>query len=384
MGDGMKSTIMKKMLVLLGSLALWGVTPASANCSGDQPFFGTSSAPFTPKNFLSKTPQPEEIQNTQRLAVLAAWNKYVASCMSAGRMQEYLSQEANILANLDSFISSKEESHEVDKKNKTIKTKALVTVSKAKIDGLFTQASANSGGDGAYIVWLFAAKQAVFTAEGDVTTYDPTIERQSESRDLKSSEIISAQDDTTDLEATLTESNSSSASSGQTTQLGTQRSAVIRDYEIVPTADFNRNMSGVLSLAYYEPIDYVDLFNECGGEEPSIVEEELALTGQMTRETRKAVISAARDCEIEYLAIGTIDVNQPKKSNVEGYNVIVSINGEVLSLAKRLPKKIAAIGPVQAQAGAPEDNTAVRNALAIAGEATASEIVSRLNAKGVN
>ena len=87
---------------------------------------------------------------------------------------------------------------------------------------------------------------------------------------------------------------------------------------------------------------------------------------------------------MEYLAIGTIDINQPRESGVEGYNVVVSINGEVLSLAKRLPKKVAAIGPVQAQAGGPEDNTAVRNALIMAGDFTANEIVSRLNAKGVN
>ena len=128
----------------------------------------------------------------------------------------------------------------------------------------------------------------------------------------------------------------------------------------------------------------MDLVNECGGEEPDIVEEELALNGKMSRETRKSVITAARDCEIEYLAIGTIDINQPRKSSVEGYNVTLSITGEVLSLAKRLPKKVAAIGPVQAQAGGLEDNTAVRSALNLAGDATANEIVSRLNAKGIN
>ena len=49
---------------------------------------------------------------------------------------------------------------------------------------------------------------------------------------------------------------------------------------MVPTADFSTKMAEVLSLANYEPIDYVDLVNECGGEEPEIVEEELALNGK--------------------------------------------------------------------------------------------------------
>ena len=369
---------------LLVPIIVSGGKSAFANCTGDQPFFGSTSATYTPKSSFSSSPKPEDIDQALQQAVLAGWKKYISTCMAAGRMQEYLAREAEILGNLDRFITDKQISHKVDKKNKTITAEALVTVNQPVIDGMFVQASGGGDGDGAYMVWIFDAKQATFTAEGDVTTYDPTVEQNSSSRNLDSSEIVSAQDDTTEVEATLTENNSSSSSSGQTTQRGTERTAVTRDYELVSTADFSTKMSSVLALANYEPIDYVDLVNECGGEEPEIVQEELALDGQMSRETRKAIISAARDCEIEYLAIGTIDINQPRASAVEGYNVIVSINGEVLSLAKRLPKKVAAIGPVQAQAGGPEDNTAVRNALLSAGDATANEIVSRLNAKGVN
>ena len=372
------------LFVAFVSFFIAGGKSAYASCSGDQPFFGSTSASYTPKSSFSSSPKEEDIDKAVQQAVMAGWNKYLSTCMAAGRMQEYLARENEILGNLDRFISDKQVSHKVDKKNKTISAEALITVNQSMIDGMFVQASGGGDGEGAYMVWIFAAKQATYTADGDVTTYDPTVEQNSSSRNLDSSEIVSAQDDTTDVEATLTENNSSSSSSGQTTQRGTERTAVIRDYELVSTADFSTKMSSVLALANYEPIDYVDLFNECGGEEPEIVQEELALDGQMSRGTRKSVISAARDCEIEYLAIGTIDINQPRASDVEGYNVIVSINGEVLSLAKRLPKKVAAIGPVQAQAGGPEDNTAVRNALLSAGDATANEIVSRLNAKGVN
>ena len=49
----------------------------------------------------------------------------------------------------------------------------------------------------------------------------------------------------------------------------------------------------------------------CGGEELEVVEEELAFDGRMSRETRRAVVTGLRDCEVAYLAIGTIEVNQP-------------------------------------------------------------------------
>ncbi len=357
---------------------------ALASCSGDQPFYGASSASYTPKGNFSSKPEPEDIENVEKQALLAAWNKYISTCMDKGRMQEYLSRGSEILGNLDSYILDKKLSHKVDKKTKTVNAEALLTVNQSLIDGLFTRASGGGDGDGAYMVWIFAAKQASYTAGGDVTTYDADVKKEANARSLNSVEIVSAQDDTSEIESTLVEENSSSSSSGQTTQRGKETTSVIRDYEIISTADFSTKMSSVLALANFEPIEYVDLVNECGGEEPDVVEEELAMNGKMSRETRKSVITAARDCDIEYLAIGTIDINQPQQSGVEGYNVILSINGEVLSLAKRLPKKVAAIGPVQAQAGGPEDNTAVRNALHLAGDATANEIVSRLNAKGVN
>lgn len=355
-----------------------------ASCNSDQPFYGSASIAYTPKSNFSKKPKPEDVDDAHQQAVLAAWNKYISACMEAGRMQQYLARGSEIMGNLDNYILGKEISHKVDKKSKIVNAEVLLTINQSLVDGLFIKASGGGDGDGAFMVWIFAAKQATYTAGGDTTTYDADVEKNSSSRSLKSVEIVEAQDDTTTVESTLSESKNSNQSSGKTVNRGTETTSVIREYDVMPTADFSTKMAEVLSLANYEPIDYVDLVNECGGEEPEIVEEELALNGKMSRETRKSVITAARDCEVEYLAIGTIDINQPRKSGVEGYNVVVSINGEVLSLAKRLPKKVAAIGPVQAQAGGPADNTAVRNALIMAGDFTANEIVSRLNAKGVN
>jgi hypothetical protein len=377
-----------RFAALIGCL-IFGLTgvvgqQAHASCSTDQPFYGKASATYKPKSSFSKTPKPEDIENVREQALQAAWNKYIGACMDAGRMQEYLARGSEILGNLDNYLLGKQLTHSVDKKSKTLNAEALLTINQVLIDGLFTQASGGGDGDGAYMVWIFAAKQATTTIGGDTTTFDADVEKNSSSRSLNSVEIVAAQDDTTEVESTLTESNTSSASSGQTFQRGSERTAVTREYELVSSADFSKKMQSVLALANYEPISYVDLVNECGGEDPIIVEEELALDGKMSRETRKSVITAARDCEVEYLAIGTIDVNQPRESSVEGYNVTVSITGEVLSLARRLPKTVAAIGPVQAQAGGPEDNTAVRNALISAGDVTANEIVSRLNAKGVN
>ena len=63
--------------------------------------------------------------------------------------------------------------------------------------------------------------------------------------------------------------------------------------------------------------------------------------------------------------------------------VYVSARAQVWSLEKRLPKKVASVGPVQYAGLGPDDKVAMRNALNIAAKEAANEIVSILNAKGV-
>ena len=371
-------------VVLTAAVIMLGTQKASAQCVTDQPFYGSVEAAYETKSNFNNKPKAEDIAAAEMQAVRNAWQSYVGSCMGAGRMQQYIAQQNDILRNLDSYLISKQVAHSFDKKSKTITAEALLMVNQPIIDGIFTSTSGGGDGDGAYMVWIFAAKQASYTKESDVTTYDADVSKQSSAKSLNSQETVFAEDDTTTVESTLTETKSKSSSGGETTQRGAERTAVIREFDLVPTIDFNTKFSEIMSLNNYEPTEYLDVLDACGGEELEVVEEELAFDGRMSRETRRAVVTGLRDCEVAYLAIGTIEVNQPKVSAVEGYTVTVSITGEVLDVSRRLPKKVAAIGPVLGQAGGDEDNIAVKNALTIAGDLAAKEIVSRLNAKGVN
>jgi len=376
--------MMTIMMTGMMAVIMVGGSPAMAQCATDQPFYGSFETQYTPKSNFNNKPQDEDIASAQAQAVQNAWQSYVGSCMGAGRMQQYLARQNEIMGNLDAYLVNKQVANSFDKKSKTISAEALLLVNQPLIEGMFTNSSGGGDGDGAYMVWIFAAKQASYTKESDVTTYDADVSTQSGSKQLNSQETVFAEDDTTTVESTLTETQSKSSSSGVTTQRGGERTAVIRDFDLVPTIDFNTKFSEIMSLNNYEPTEYLDVLDACGGEELEIVEEELAFDGRMSRETRRAVVTAVRDCDVTYLAIGTIEVNQPNPSSVEGYTVSVSITGEVLDVSRRLPKKVAAIGPVLGQAGGDEDNIAVKNALMIAGDLAAKEIVSRLNAKGVN
>ena len=359
------------------------VGPVFASCYDNTQYYGSASKTYKTKNFSNKA-NTEDIEATVDLAVRSAWDDFVASCFEGGQLQEYLNKKDSVLGDINKFISIDQTSEKINKKDKLVEVEVLVTINKKLIDGLFTQASSASAGGGSLLVTIFAARQASFVKDSQTTILDPNVTKRNESKDLQTSESVADQDDTSVVESNQTVSKSQTRSSGVTVTGGNETTAVERDFVVVSSADIETKTSEVLSINGFEPIGYTDLVNECGGAEPEVVEAELALNGKMLRETRKAVLLSARDCGIELFATGTIDISIPKKSSVEGYSVIVSVSGIVEDITSRFPKKVAVIGPIQANAAAPTDQAAIREALKIAAEAAANEIVSRLNAKGIN
>ena len=359
------------------------VGPVFASCYDNTQYYGSASKTYKTKNFSNKA-NTEDIDATVDLAVRSAWDDFVASCFEGGQLQEYLNKKDSVLGDINKFISIDQTSEKINKKDKLVEVEVLVTINKKLIDGLFTQASSASAGGGSLLVTIFAARQASFVKDSQTTILDPNVTKRNESKDLQTSESVADQDDTSVVESSQTVSKSQTRSSGVTVTGGNETTAVERDFVVVSSADIETKTSEVLSINGFEPIGYTDLVNECGGAEPEVVEAELALNGKMLRETRKAVLISARDCGIELFATGTIDISIPKKSSVEGYSVIVSVSGIVEDITSRFPKKVAVIGPIQANAAAPTDQAAIREALKIAAEAAANEIVSRLNAKGIN
>ena len=379
-------SIILKWLLFTSSfcLAFSGfVGPVFASCYDNTQYYGSASKTYKTKNFSNKA-NTEDIDATVELAVRSAWDDFVASCFEGGQLQEYLNKKDSVLGDINKFISIDQTSEKINKKDKLVEVEVLVTINKKLIDGLFTQASSASAGGGSLLVTIFAARQASFVKDSQTTILDPNVTKRNESKDLQTSESVADQDDTSVVESNQTVSKSQTRSSGVTVTGGNETTAVERDFVVVSSADIETKTSEVLSINGFEPIGYTDLVNECGGAEPEVVEAELALNGKMLRETRKAVLISARDCGIELFATGTIDISIPKKSSVEGYSVIVSVSGIVEDITSRFPKKVAVIGPIQANAAAPTDQAAIREALKIAAEAAANEIVSRLNAKGIN
>ena len=87
---------------------------------------------------------------------------------------------------------------------------------------------------------------------------------------------------------------------------------------------------------------------------------------------------------IRFLMIGALDVGRNLKDPASGLvKVFVNVNTKVYDTSKALPTTIATIGPVQYAGMGPTQEVAERNALTLAGEAAAKELVSQMRAKNL-
>ena len=114
------------------------------------------------------------------------------------------------------------------------------------------------------------------------------------------------------------------------------------------------------------------------------IEEEFINKSQLSRATRKAAINGAKECEVKYFAIGTMDRGMANMTASGQYKVNVKVTAQVWNISKRMGRRVASINIVNVGGFGNDDEEAYLNALINASKDAATEIVSQLNLKGLN
>ena len=88
--------------------------------------------------------------------------------------------------------------------------------------------------------------------------------------------------------------------------------------------------------------------------------------------------------DVNYLAVGTLDVGIPSIDPSRGNTVVhTRVTGQVWSLARRLPRTVAAVGPVQIKGWGENDVVAGTNSLLESAKQAATIIQDKMNQKGL-
>lgn len=162
----------------------------------------------------------------------------------------------------------------------------------------------------------------------------------------------------------------------------TTRKAAEISYKLLPMSNHTGSITSVFSQGGFSVVDSADAL---GDKEYQLATKEYAKGNDLSNATRRAITSQLKAKQIPYLVLATLDAGAPAQDDATGMRRVgVTVTARVLDLTGAFPTEAASIPAVQHYGIAPDDQQAMTKALKDGATAAAREVVSRLNAKGVN
>ena len=366
-----------KIAKILLVLVVLGALVATAGMSAAKEYKGQSVVAYT--SLFSSKPSDKTKHEAIEKAKRSAWENYTSS-FSMARQKAYKNMETEFTGQLDQYIVDYTIlGDKLDKDNKTYSIVLRAKINESAVEAKLSSTSAageyQASGDGSYFSFIFVAREAAevksFDARKTSITKNEKKSMATEKSSASSTQMVAGQ----------------SSKSMQKSQSGgsTVKKADKINYAVTSPQDINAAMNEILSPAGFEVVDYVDVQAECGGAELQIIKEEFGDNYEISSQTRRSAIKGARDCEVSYFAVGTLDVGMQDTDPVSGLaRVYVSVNAQVWNIEKRLPKKVAAVNSNPFAGLGPDQTVAKKNALKLAATEAAKAITDQLNAKSLN
>jgi hypothetical protein len=326
---------------------------------------------------FSKGPDAELRQQALDEAKVIAWKRYT-STFSPARMQSYQRVEKEIIANLDQYLIDISILDELVNKDTQLFSVAIrASINEAVLNAKLNTAGVSAGGNvgaGELFSFIFVAREIESLKSFDARRTEIRLEE----NELSANQQGAARGGSASIDEFTT-------SLSKTTQGGsTLRKANELTYRIRSGSDVDAAMTETLSGYGFDVVGYPDIVANCGGTSPDMIKKEFSETDEMSIDSRKGAIDAARSCDVNYFAVGTLDIGLNDVDPVTGnQRVHVSVRGQVWDISKRLPRRIASVGPVQYAGLGPDPEVAMRNALRLSASQSAKVIVDQLNAKGL-
>jgi len=335
---------------------------------------GKAVIPYKSSAFSSK-PSDEIKHKAIEKAKISAWKNYTAG-FSMARQKDYKKMETEFLNHLDEYIADYTIlADKVDKGTKTYTVMVRVKINESAVDTKLSVESAAGklvSGEGSLFSFIFVAREA-----SEVKSYDAKKTTITKSESKTMGEEKSAVANGTMMSGDSKKSMQKVQSGGSTV-----RKADNINWAVSSSQDLDDAINEILSPAGYEVVEYNDVVSECGGVELEIIKREFSTDQEISRQTRKSSLRGARECEVTYFALGTLDVGMPDTDPVSGLKrVFVSVNAKVWNIERRLPKRIASVNSDSFAGLGPNSTVAKENALKKAANSAAKAIVDQLNAK---
>lgn len=323
-------------------------------------------------------PSAEVKQALRKKAENSALSRW-ASQQGNSFLKNYDLVRPQIEANLGDFIlSSSIITEEFDKDNKRISIVVKVTLDDTRLRNFVNDSSAvanTDSDDKSLLTFVFVSRRQDSVQEFDAKVFKR--EDASSASEGEETENSSASD--------MSFRSKTSASNETTTGGSTTRKSDKISYTVASASEINISMTEVFSSAGFEVVDaeYVEEETE-GLLSVDNFKSDYSAGDDISGTTQRNAAKGAKMIDLPFLAVGTLDIGLADIDSSTGLKrVAVTVTGKMIGLSGRFPKTVAAVGPVQVAGVGPTTTEAEKNALRLAAQQAATELVNQLNSKSI-
>jgi hypothetical protein len=332
----------------------------------------------------------EDKEKALQQAKISAVERYFAENGEA-ESENFDAIRPAVEASLDKFILTttvlNEETVSANKKyNVTVRVELNVAKLRNAVRGSSGVAKAAPGSK-SQLVYVFIGREVSSSRSYD----DRVVKRRevgvedsySSSREVsgKESESVRGGSVGTSGKRTATASASAQRSVKLETGGSTTRRADDVAYRLLPLNNVKTSITSVFSQGGFQVADPEFVLDDAIMKS---VNADFSTGNDLAPSTIRAVVGGLKKAQVPLLVLATLDVGAPMEDEATGMRrVAVTVTGRVLDITGNLPREVASVPAVEYAAVGADNASASGKALKDASLAAAREVVSRLNAAGV-
>jgi hypothetical protein len=166
----------------------------------------------------------------------------------------------------------------------------------------------------------------------------------------------------------------------------TTRKASETSWRVFPSSNMDSVLTGAFNQAGFRVTEAAEVEPYSGGKlHVAAVQEDYKSGMDLKSQTLVDVEMGLRAAKIPYLTMGTLDVGFANPDAATGLlRVAVTVNAKVVDLSDNIPDTVATVGPVQYAGFGPTEAEAQTNALKLAAQSAARELISQLTNAGIH
>jgi hypothetical protein len=323
-------------------------------------------------------PDKKEIKKAKNKAVESAISRW-ASKQGGSFLKNFETVRPQVIKNLNDYVFGiKVVDEETNKDSKTYSVVIKAELDDVRLKNLVSSASdvANASEDDlSYMTFVFVSRRQALVQSFD----DKVYKRKDSSVSEQGTEAEEA------TESGVEYASESSRTEKTTTGGSTTKRADKIEYTVSNANEISIAMTEVFGSNGFEVVEAEYLEEETDGLiSVDAFKKDFSYGDDISSSTRRNAAKGARMVDIPFIALGTLDIGMQDKDPSSGLTrVFVTVTGKLISVKKRFPKTVASVGPVQFAGVGPNQTVAERNALKLAAQNAANELVNQMNAKGV-